>query len=676
MAEEAICNVEVSYSVVWLDQTIERQIKSLDTKALLYSKVGGHLKTFDSPDTCVDYITSTHGKRIFLITSGAFGSRIVPLIYQSPQIQNIYVFCFDRARAEAWAGQCKKVTGIFTDEKSLMAKIVDDIHACSRDSHLPISVFHLEERQSSVQDLTEQSAAFMWHQFLLVALRSLARWRTSKEEMLKECYLYYQNNPAETVKIKKFAEEYTPLSAIRWYTSDCFIYRLLNKALRTQNIETVFKFRFFIQDLHYHIEKLYCIYLSQHQPISEHKLRLYRGQNLHENEVDLLRKNVGGLISMNTFLSATMNEQLAMLFAELDPHSAESMSMRSVLFTIDVQDISHETTPFAPIKNFSCYDEEEEILFDMGAAFNVLAVKEVNGIWYVHLQLSKAADTLNQDLFKNILQQVEGRASPSTLSWFLYRMNHFDKAERFALSVLEQLPENDAERGHTFNLLGLIYKDTGSLNKAVDSYREALRIFSLHPAANRSQLIATHCSLGLAYIALGDKKLAAEQPSLAETQLINSSEPISSLLTSMINSLKAKVYVANGNYPTAMKHLYDALAIKKRDLTPLHPSIGTTWKDIGIAQMKMDQDQDALKSFEEAVKIFRAALAPDHLDLVDCFIKIGDVLYKQREYARALKEFERALEIVVSATRDTEAIDDLRQRIDDTQKMMAESSSH
>ena len=676
MAEAVVCNVEVSFSVVWLDQTIEKHRKSQDTRTLLSHKVGGHLKTFDDSDRCVDYITSAHGKRIFLITSGAFGSLIVPLIFQLPQIQNIYVFCIDRKRAEGWAGQCKKVTGIFTEEKSLLAKIDDDLHACNRDSHLPISVFHLEERQSSVQDLTEQSAVFMWHQFLLVVLRSLAKWRTSKQEMLKECYLYYQNNPAETVKIKKFEEEYKPLSAIRWYTSDCFVYRLLNKALRTQNIETIFKFRFFIQDLHYHIKKLYDIYLTQHQPISTHKLRLYRGQNLHTNELNILLKNVGGLISMNTFLSATMNEQLAMLFAELDPHSAESASMRSVLFTIDIQDISQETTPFAPIQSFSCYDEEEEILFDMGAAFKVLGVQEVNGIWYVHLQLSKAADKLNQDLFNDILQQAGGRASPSTLSWFLYRMNHFDKAERFTLSVLEQLPENDAERGHTFNLLGLIYKDTGSLNKAVSSYKEALRIFSRHPAANRNQLIATHCSLGLAYIALGDKNLAAEQHSHAETQLINSSKPINPLLTSMTDSLKAKVCVADGNYSIAVKHLQDALAIKQRELTPLHPSIGSTWKEIGIAQMKMDQDQDALKSFQEAVKIFRAALAPDHLDLVDCFIKIGDVLYKQGEYAHALKEFEHALDIVVSATRDMDAIDSLRNRIDDTRKRMIESSSH
>ena len=144
----------------------------------------------------------------------------------------------------------------------------------------------------------------------------------------------------------------------------------------------------------------------------------------------------------------------------------------------------------------------------------------------------------------------------------------------------------------------------------------------------------------------------------------------------MTSSLKAKILAADGDYPSALTDLQRVLVAKKRDLPSGHPSIGTTWKEIGTVQMKMDLDQDALKSLQEALKIYRASLPPDHLDLVDCFTKIGDVHYKQQAYALALKEFESALNIVQNATRDMENIQDLQERITNTKQRMTRSTRH
>ena len=40
---------------------------------------------------------------------------------------------------------------------------------------------------------------------------------------------------------------YSSETAIWWYTRDSFIYRILNKALRTQNIQILISFRFLIK---------------------------------------------------------------------------------------------------------------------------------------------------------------------------------------------------------------------------------------------------------------------------------------------------------------------------------------------------------------------------------------------------------------------------------------------
>jgi hypothetical protein len=61
-----------------------------------------------------------------------------------------------------------------------------------------------------------------------------------------------------------------------------FLYRLLNKALRVQNIDLLYLFRFFIRDLGEQLEKNKCT----------SSIRVYRAQQMSKEEVDILRHSV------------------------------------------------------------------------------------------------------------------------------------------------------------------------------------------------------------------------------------------------------------------------------------------------------------------------------------------------------------------------------------------------
>jgi len=50
--------------------------------------------------------------------------------------------------------------------------------------------------------------------------------------------------------LKEFENAYDKYSPIWWYTRECFVYKMLNKALRTENIDILIKMDFFIRDLH------------------------------------------------------------------------------------------------------------------------------------------------------------------------------------------------------------------------------------------------------------------------------------------------------------------------------------------------------------------------------------------------------------------------------------------
>ena len=258
------------------------------------------------------------------------------------------------------------------------------------------------------------------------------------------------------------------------------------------------------------------------------------------DEIHLLKRSVKQLISMNSFLSATTIKDLAEIFADTSDQSNEESPLQSVLFTINICDMTEDTTAFAFIQNFSCCRDEEEVLFSIGAIFKVVSVKKDNNMWHVNLQLSSQQNELCQNLFNYMKKQIGSEPSPISFGWFLYRMNEFDKVERYAKVLLKELPENDKEIGNIYNLLGLMYKAQNRSALSVQYYEKALNIFGQYGLHNSSNVIAIHYNLGLAYLALGDNEKAGEHQKQAEGKLINSSKAHNPLLFAQTDSLKAQ----------------------------------------------------------------------------------------------------------------------------------------
>ncbi|CAF1152058.1 unnamed protein product [Adineta steineri] len=564
MADNNVNGIVEYSDFFWLDTTIENSNPNRDTKSLLRQIARGRLKTFGDRDECVDSILDKlDTEKICLIISSSVGERVVPFIHEWPQIQTIYIYCSNRQRAEEWTQPYTKITGIFTDKKTFLNKICDDAGAHGRDSELPMSVFHLEEKQNSLQNLTSESANFMWYQSILHVIPLMAKYCNSKTEMIRECRAKYHNDKIEKKKINDFEQNYKPEKAVWWYTYDSCIYGLLNTALRTQNTEIIFTFRFFINDLHNQILQLYKQYLESHSSITNHKLTVYRGQRMKIKEIHLLERSVKELISMNSFLSATTIKDLAEIFADTSDQSNEASPLQSVLFIINISNMTKDTTPFAFIQNFSCCRDEEEVLFSIGAIFKVVSVIQHQNKWHVNLELSRQQNELCQNLSEYMKKQTGSDPSPISFGWFLYRMSKFEKVERYANILLKELPENDKEIGNVYNLLGLMYKAMNRPALAVEYYKKAINIFGQHGLGKSSNVIAIHYNAGLAYLELGDNEKADEHQKQAEGKLVNSSKAHDPLLFAQTASLKAKIQAVNGDYTSAREKLEEALEKKR-----------------------------------------------------------------------------------------------------------------
>jgi hypothetical protein len=75
---------------------------------------------------------------------------------------------------------------------------------------------------------------------LIYVLKQIPRDQSSHQQMIDLCRDYFKNNKYEMEKIEDFRMNYKREKAIEWYTDECFLYKLLNKALRTEDIELVY----------------------------------------------------------------------------------------------------------------------------------------------------------------------------------------------------------------------------------------------------------------------------------------------------------------------------------------------------------------------------------------------------------------------------------------------------
>ncbi|CAF1197137.1 unnamed protein product [Rotaria sp. Silwood1] len=181
--------------------------------------------------------------------------------------------------------------------------------------------------------------------------------------------------------------------AVKWYTYDSFLYRLLNEVLRTETVDHIFKLRYYIQDLHNQLALKQADYLKRLQRDNTSILKLYRGQVMTRNEFENnFCANKGNLISMNNFLSTTTDRYVARFFAS-DGNVENLETQISVLYEIEIDTWLPHSVPFAELGDQSFFEQENEVLFSMGAVFRIEETcEEHRYLWKVKLTLTTEED--------------------------------------------------------------------------------------------------------------------------------------------------------------------------------------------------------------------------------------------------------------------------------------------
>ena len=317
------------------------------------------------------FLESIEDEKACMIISGSFGQRIVPQIHNMSQVDTIFIFCGNKKFHQQWAKDWPKIKGVFTEIGPICEALKVAAQQCEQNA-TPMSFMPTTGDDISKKHLNQLDPTFMYTQILKEILLSIKFEQHHRMDFIQHCRTIFENNK-DKLKTVKELEKYKDNTPIWWYTSDSFLYPMLNRALRVLDGDIIIQLGFFISDLHRDIDKLHKEQFSGRS--STKTLTLYRGQGMNNDDFNKMKETKGGLLSFNCFLSTSKNRTISLGFAN---EALANADLTGILFVMDV-DPQQSTTPFASVADVGYFkDKEEEVLFSMHTVFRIGEITPMN----------------------------------------------------------------------------------------------------------------------------------------------------------------------------------------------------------------------------------------------------------------------------------------------------------
>lgn len=498
------------------------------------------------------------------------------------------------------------------------------------------------------QSTTELNGHFLHSLLLIDVLIRMKSIESDKQQLITLCKKEYENNHTQLALLKEFEDNYSADKALCWYTRESFLYKMLNKALRVQNIEVLFLFRFVIADIYQQLKEKQC----------QSPVRVYRGQFMSEDELNNLQQSIGEFISINSFFSTSVDRQKALGFSNRYKISDD---LHRVLFVIDADPNVVTSKPFANICGLSKYGNECEVLFMIGCVFRLIDIlpENDNQIWVIRMELCGDNEHELKQLFDHMKKSYgcgDKEINLRSLGDVLRKMGKYDLAEKMYHRLLDELSPINPALSDLYRSLGLVAKDKGELDCSLQWLKKSLEIKMRTDPYNYIDIGNLYNWIGVIYERKDDNNTALDyynrsiilfqqahnenHPSMAHfynnsaiiyrkqekyMEALDFYKKVLSIDEKHLPSDHPNVASAHNNigvvrhhlgqYEEAMDHLHESLSMRLKSLPPQHPQIADSYRNIGLVYEANGEETDALACYQKAITIYRHSLASDHPDV-------------------------------------------------------------
>jgi tetratricopeptide (TPR) repeat protein len=352
---------------------------------------------------------------------------------------------------------------------------------------------------SSITDDQNQSGngltiEYFQIQFLLDCLMRVAYNANSHAELIAMCFEQFNNNQNELRILSEFEKKYSSDRALWWYLQECFLYKMLNYSLESQDIRNLFFFRGILRDINQQMQQHKC----------STPLHVYRAQLMPIELLDRWISSVGQCVVINSFLSATINQEVAMTYLNTSQTSRDNHER--VLLEIDADPRIPGSKPFVQISSLNYSGDENEVLFMFGSIFLINNIVCGNdGLYTIELTLYSDNDHEFKQVFDDMKKKYgNGEINLLQFSQILYDLDRFEEAEEYTSRYLEQIPPDHEDTVRGYNMLGSVALAQADFETSLKWYNQALELqIRRLPKAGDPRIAESHENIGDVYLKQG-----------------------------------------------------------------------------------------------------------------------------------------------------------------------------
>ncbi|CAF2980230.1 unnamed protein product [Rotaria sp. Silwood2] len=540
-----------------------------------------------------------------------------------------------------------------------------------------LSIFKIfEDSNKSIRDLEKESIHYAWYQLLRDSLLMI-ELETAKKQLVEYCRPFYENDPTTLKQIKDFEETFVPSEAVLWYTNCGFLFNFINKALRTEDIDALFNLRYFIISLSKQLKQLYDQYCEDYQDALY--LKVYRGFQLPDEDIQRLKTYIGHYVSTNGFLSTSLSINVAEMFAT------------NVLFEITVDPArTNKNLTFAHIAQFSVKKDEQEVLFDLGATFKITDVKHENEMCIVSMVAVTDIDLINNAYVDHEREQLarydieidNNFRCIVTFGMYLIQMGQFDKSISYFRNLLFRTRLYEYERYFVLKGLARAYMKNGEHDTALEyafiaykinklivpddtkeieielgkiyNHREEYNMALQHLEEALKQtdpndfdtISAIHTNMALAHFSINNFSIGFELCQRTLQMLYDSSQSDPTTISDIYMIMARGHYLGNC-LDAAIEYCQTSLSIRASIYPDNNPILIRSYYELGYYYDDNDQYELAIEYFSKAVELYQKY--SNENDLLEMkamiFSEIARCYIGLKQFQLSVFNFEKALEM-------------------------------
>lgn len=598
-----------------------------DEQNLLRSNVN-FIQTFDDFQSLKNFLPKLTFEKTILIINESF----VQSIEDYSSFNSVYILSKKSIQLEY-----PNIRGNYPDLKTISERIKNEFS-------IENDLILIESISASETD----RSLFVYSQLLKETMLTKDNEGNLQKDFLDYCRLQYENNSVELKLIDQFEEDFTPMKSIWWFTRDCFVRKMIQRALRTQEVDILFKMRLIIQTINKQIKE------------KEFQRTVYRTMQLDLEQVKKIKDNDNGFLSFGTFLDCSLEKSTSMKYSE-DKVTIQFMIQTN--FGIEIEQIRHPNST-------------SEVLLPFDNIYQINGIEELNEhcaiIELIHIDQQ---DEKYQQLTNEMRSDIEGPVVIIQLGKLLLINDRYLHADYLARLLFDDQSFKDnptllASLAAVHHLLGSQDNKQNNHRAARLQFEQSLKIFLSFVPEDNQILSATYNNIGSMYYQDDehDQAIIYHQKAL-QCQLKATSPDIEAIATYSGNI--GAVYLDQKKYDEALFNYKRSLQILQQSIPGGESaSIAMVYDRIASVYWRMERPDDALPYYQKALQMELKFLPENSHKISVSYFNLSTAYAKLNRLDEAIDAAEKSVQQLLKSVppdhpevkENTEQLEGLRRR--------------